>query len=473
MPRRALRCLVDLNIKAVSAPGVWLPSREDVYLSISVLGQYRNTKLLRAIFPLYFNERFIFEKVFYSALDPSEVVEYLEDDLVVFELLQLDSFGGAVRLASYSTNARDFLFPYPTLAPVYCSPGREILLGRTINFPGIAPKLEFTTTTTINESRTPEIDALDDALKEERRSRSRQRSRSRSRSRPRSRSAARTYITVDSDEDLKNYHRPTVSSVFRSRSASPYTRHRSCSVDERPPFVVRRLNEDLIGRVPGYETEKSKKAVKKKGKRSSSRPRSALSDRYDSGGYDSDYSSYPSLRRKYYISKVLRDSADPLPVYGSRYVSDEDDDAEVAALTSSLNNYYIRPRSRSPSPLLYRSSYKDRYLDSPLTASERVELRVQDALRRSRSRSKSIEDLARSVSPISGSLPPLRYYRNSLDDLEIDTRIAESRSQVHLNNGKYWTQKAAQLSAKPHREVFNDNLSTLYSRLYKNAKKMV
>lgn len=37
-----------------------------------------------------------------------------------------------------------------------------------LSLQGIAPKLEFTTTTTINESRTPEIDALDDALKEER-----------------------------------------------------------------------------------------------------------------------------------------------------------------------------------------------------------------------------------------------------------------------------------------------------------------
>ena len=32
---------------------------------------------------------------------------------------------------------------------------------------GIAPKLEFTTVTTINESLSPELDALDDALRQE------------------------------------------------------------------------------------------------------------------------------------------------------------------------------------------------------------------------------------------------------------------------------------------------------------------
>lgn len=68
-------------------------------------------------------------------IQSSNLYIVFSDDLVVFELLQLDSFGGAVRLASYSSKARDFLFPYPTLAPVYCSPGREVLLGRTINFP--------------------------------------------------------------------------------------------------------------------------------------------------------------------------------------------------------------------------------------------------------------------------------------------------------------------------------------------------
>ena len=42
---------------------------------------------------------------------------------------------GAVRLASFATSARDFLYPYPTLCPSYASKCREHLLSRTIAFP--------------------------------------------------------------------------------------------------------------------------------------------------------------------------------------------------------------------------------------------------------------------------------------------------------------------------------------------------
>ena len=47
----------------VSAPGVWLPSREDVYLSICLFGQYRTTRLVTSVFPLPLHEHFVFEKV--------------------------------------------------------------------------------------------------------------------------------------------------------------------------------------------------------------------------------------------------------------------------------------------------------------------------------------------------------------------------------------------------------------------------
>ena len=51
---------------------------------------------------------------------------YSTDELVIIELVQLSEYAdGAVRLASFSTNARDFLFPYPC----------ELLLSRTVAFP--------------------------------------------------------------------------------------------------------------------------------------------------------------------------------------------------------------------------------------------------------------------------------------------------------------------------------------------------
>ncbi|XP_021373427.1 spermatogenesis-associated protein 6-like isoform X3 [Mizuhopecten yessoensis] len=422
MPRRAMRCCVDLKIRAVTAPGVWLSSREDVYLSISMFGEYRTTNLVPSIFPLFIKEDLVFDKTYYTALDPSQVADFLEDELVIVELLQLrDDCDGAIRLASYSSNARDFLFPYPSLAPAYASNTRELLLARTMDFPGIAPKLEFFTVTNISESLSPELDALEDALRDERKSRRR----SRSTSRPSSRSSMRTYVDVDAEEDQKNYHKPTVASVFRSRSPSPVYRKKleqvgtskrpsSASCVGRPPFVVRHLEKSLIGRIPGTGGPKTKKS-KKKAKRSSSRPRSALSDTE----YYSDYASYPDVN-KYRLRKVMRDAGDdPIPVYQSRFVPSDDEDAEVAALTRSVDDLYIPPRSRSPSPLLYRSTLRQRY--GGLTPAERIELRVQESLRRSR-------EILRSVSPAPRRYSPyISLSRNSLDDLQIDTSIVKSR----------------------------------------------
>ena len=59
----------------------------------------------------------------------------LTDEIIVFELLQLSEFGGANRLASYSSSARDFLYPAPSLAPCYASGARELLFHRSIDFP--------------------------------------------------------------------------------------------------------------------------------------------------------------------------------------------------------------------------------------------------------------------------------------------------------------------------------------------------
>ena len=58
------------------------------------------------------------------------------DELCIVELLQMSDFGtGAIRLASFAVNARDFLYPYPSLCPSYVSGSREMLFTRTIAFP--------------------------------------------------------------------------------------------------------------------------------------------------------------------------------------------------------------------------------------------------------------------------------------------------------------------------------------------------
>nr|XP_031532798.1 spermatogenesis associated 6-like protein isoform X6 [Vicugna pacos]XP_031532799.1 spermatogenesis associated 6-like protein isoform X6 [Vicugna pacos] len=90
-----------------------------------------------------------FEKVFENAIDPGAVADILESFLTRFELIQLVPPVWE-ELAYYEENTRDFLFPEPKLTP---HPGmcREVLMKTVKGFPGIAPKIEFSTRTAIRE----------------------------------------------------------------------------------------------------------------------------------------------------------------------------------------------------------------------------------------------------------------------------------------------------------------------------------
>ncbi|XP_010215459.1 PREDICTED: spermatogenesis associated 6-like protein [Tinamus guttatus] len=78
----------------------------------------------------------LFEKVFEHAVDPAAVTEILET---------------GDGLAFYEENTRDFLFPEPKLTPAYPGVDRELLMKTFSHFPGIAPKIEFSTRTTITD----------------------------------------------------------------------------------------------------------------------------------------------------------------------------------------------------------------------------------------------------------------------------------------------------------------------------------
>uniref|UniRef100_A0A8C4KC14 Spermatogenesis-associated protein 6 N-terminal domain-containing protein n=1 Tax=Dromaius novaehollandiae TaxID=8790 RepID=A0A8C4KC14_DRONO len=68
----------EVDCKAVTCPGVFLPEKHDIYLSVCILGQYKETECLPPVFPLLFHEKMLFEKVFESAVDPAAVTEMLE-----------------------------------------------------------------------------------------------------------------------------------------------------------------------------------------------------------------------------------------------------------------------------------------------------------------------------------------------------------------------------------------------------------
>uniref|UniRef100_A0A8C0HN01 Spermatogenesis associated 6 n=1 Tax=Buteo japonicus TaxID=224669 RepID=A0A8C0HN01_9AVES len=237
-------CLLLLQI---TCPGVLLKDKEELYLSVSVLGQYKKTQCVPAAFPLLFQEKLVFEKAFADVVDPGDLVELLET--YIFFLV------GKI-LATYEENTRDFLFPDPKLTHGHHGLDREILMKRSSSFTGIAPKLRFSTSSLITESllssgrshiqgdlnwvhhSTPNGKLQTQLPKKN------------------------TVSPEKSRHNLatKNYEQPTIAS--KSRSPSPYTKRRMCELSEearqrlahlnlgpyefrretdKPPFVVRRV----------------------------------------------------------------------------------------------------------------------------------------------------------------------------------------------------------------------------------------
>lgn len=199
-----LRCVVELDIQRVAAPGVWLPRRGDVYLSVTMFGQTGRTRLVDSIFPVCFYENFRFEKSYYTAVDTKDVELFLEDEVIEVELVQVSEYGTSeVRLASITLPALELLYPYRTIWPTYTSGLRELLLiDKSVAYPlsGLSPRVEFTSTSTIREDMF--VDTLD-VLEVSRRARSRSRSRSLTRPlsltrRPRSLSRSRSLTRLRS-----------------------------------------------------------------------------------------------------------------------------------------------------------------------------------------------------------------------------------------------------------------------------------
>ncbi|XP_032234711.2 spermatogenesis-associated protein 6 isoform X2 [Nematostella vectensis] len=250
MPQKAITCTVELDAYTVTCPGtLHLADRNMVYMLFHILGQTNRTKSVFATFPLNFNERMVFERTFTGVSEPTDVVDLLEDQRIKLELRQYSEVHkGGKLLACYEQTAKEFLYPTPTLTG---KDGleRDVLLSRTAHFSGIDPKLDFSSTTTMQEITIPGMPAHANGLAE---SESEESDES---------SETEDEIVVLPPSRMGNgaFHeehcvcecprRPENMGMVvpKSRSVSPTRRPRSAS-PTRPPFKAGKADESIISR---------------------------------------------------------------------------------------------------------------------------------------------------------------------------------------------------------------------------------
>lgn len=53
--------------------------------------------------------------------------------------------------------------------------------------------------------------------------------------------------------------------------------------------------------------------------------------------------------------------------------------------------------------------------------------------------------------------------------LSVDSSPVQQNATVHLDNGEYWSSRAAVYKGKPHRAIFEESLEKIYRNMYRKA----
>ncbi|XP_028589373.2 spermatogenesis-associated protein 6 isoform X1 [Podarcis muralis] len=479
-PSKGFLCVLELQIRSITCPGVTLKAKDDLYISARILGQYKKTSSVRAIFPLLFNEKLIFEKVYTDVVDPGDLVELFERDTTVLELIQTVPPVGEI-LATYEENTRDFLFPAPKSITGQRGSVREILMKKAFGFTGIAPKLKFFTSCLISENllRSEKAQKQDNLDQQQRSSKD---------GTPQIRSPKKNPPSLERNRQglaAKTYEQPTVASL--SRSPSPYTKRRMCELQQlrqrlahldlgpfdfrkesdRPPFVVRRPEQ--LSASPDVFTW--------------CRPKDNIKDAWPETTYD------PTLLGSYRPKnrKATRSHSDK-DLHSFSHAYDEHLISSIAG--RQLHSTQLLMHSAPPQLQKYYStpvfnclSLRERFRSgwSATVNGEEIHKRVRNILRTHSARQRltfdesclSKDDSAKSrdsskTEDSNKKKDISDRDRLSHSDLQSSSSIRQS-IMVQLDDDDYWTSRAAEYKSKPHRAIFEDSLQKIYRNMYRKA----
>ncbi|XP_070601945.1 spermatogenesis-associated protein 6 isoform X1 [Erythrolamprus reginae] len=520
-PCKGFVCVLELHIRTVTCPGVVLKPREDVYVSARIFGQHKKTSCVRAIFPLIFDEKLMFEKVYTDVVDPGDLVELFETDTSVVQLIQAVPPVGEI-LAKYEENTRDFLFPTPKFIHQPRNSVREVLMRKAYDFTGIAPKLKFHTTCIISESllnsakaqkqKQDNLDGLFHSSAEGIRlvKSSKKNTTSPERNRP-------CLAT-------KSYEQPTIASL--SRSPSPYTKRRMSELlqirqrlahldlgpfdfrkeTDRPPFVIRRVEE--LTPSPDVHTWCRSKDNNEEGAAYDSRLLGSYRPKYTKGcqspGPWAEYvmrwphHDWFSERKK--SPDISHDADVTTPLYHSQQIIGSHHEKYFDYFPDACEEHLIKRMSSGKvysdrllmhsapaslpkffsTPMLDRSSLRERSYtgwNTPINGDE-IHKRVKNILRTHSARQRLTFDETTLSKEESSKTRDSRIidfgkrdysHTDSLNSNFRNSSFSQPNIMVHLDNDEYWSSQVAEYKNKPHRAIFEDSLEKIYRNMYRNA----
>ncbi|XP_058640466.1 spermatogenesis-associated protein 6 isoform X2 [Onychostoma macrolepis] len=430
MRQKALKCTLEVDIQSITCPGVVLPSQEDIYLSVRIMGQYQKSKCVPPVFPLLLHEKM----TFVGAVDPGTVAEHLENDTTSLELIQLVPPEGEI-LATFEEDTREFLYPGPRLTPRSPGPEREILMKRSISFPGISPKVEFSTTSIIEEC---DVKHGQPAMS--------------SRTCP-----ANSKKKKPDTAPSCGYKKPTVAS--QSHAPSPYTHRKMCQLSEE---ARQRLSHLKLGpHTFKKETVPQAPFVV---------PRSPNTSLMETSMCLTSQSSPKRSPLRLQSRSYTTDHTDP-SLLGSFRSKPSHSSMQAARSSPKDHSTPVSSTFRGQSLVLTRSSLKERFQSSSSPSqSEEIHKRVQRILNIHGPRCKlSFDEESEEEEGVRQSSHVSTHCDSVIDSRLPQARLIPGEPSVHLDNGTFWTDREAVYTGKPHRAVFEDSLSKIYKNLYSNA----